>query len=306
MKRWRKLGRIFVPDGSKPWMSAYAANPVAEHVNGDRFRIYFSSRDAHNRSSIAFVEIALSDPATILCEAETPVLGPGEAATFDDAGVSIGCLLRVGSVRYLYYMGWHLDTTVPWRNTIGLAIEDEPNGTFRRASTLPVVPLSRTDPHTLSYPWVRHESGTFRMWYGSSTEWGPRKTHMRHVIKYAESGDGIVWNPRDLVAIDAEEPGEYAICRPCVLADADRYRMWYCSRGPAYRIRYAESVDGIVWIRRIDWGGLTVSVEGWDSEMIEYPYVFDHGGRRYLLYAGNGYGRTGFGLAILEDTHALT
>ncbi len=34
--------------------------------------------------------------------------------------------------------------------------------------------------------------------------------------------------------------------------------------------------------------------------MIEFPFVFDHKDKRYLLYAGNGFGKTGFGLAILE------
>ena len=43
------------------------------------------------------------------------------------------------------------------------------------------------------------------------------------------------------------------------------------------------------------------SETGWDSEMICYPYVFKHKGRFYMLYCGNGYGKTGFGLAVLED-----
>jgi hypothetical protein len=34
--------------------------------------------------------------------------------------------------------------------------------------------------------------------------------------------------------------------------------------------------------------------------MIEYPAVFDVEGRRYMLYNGADYGRTGVGLAILE------
>ena len=34
--------------------------------------------------------------------------------------------------------------------------------------------------------------------------------------------------------------------------------------------------------------------------MIEYPFVFDHKGQRYMLYNGNGNGQTGFGLAVLE------
>ena len=49
-----------------------------------------------------------------------------------------------------------------------------------------------------------------------------------------------------------------------------------------------------------DKAGMDVSAEGWDGEMIEYPYVFEHRGRPYLLYCGDGYGRAGFGIAISE------
>jgi hypothetical protein len=34
--------------------------------------------------------------------------------------------------------------------------------------------------------------------------------------------------------------------------------------------------------------------------MIEYPFVFDHDGERYMLYNGNGYGKTGIGPAVLS------
>jgi len=80
--------------------------------------------------------------------------------------------------------------------------------------------------------------------------------------------------------------------------DEDRFRMWFCSRGESYRIRYAESQDGIAWVRMSDGAGIHVSADGWDAEMIEYPCVFDHQGTRYMLYAGNGFGRAGFGLAV--------
>ena len=39
----------------------------------------------------------------------------------------------------------------------------------------------------------------------------------------------------------------------------------------------------------------------WDSEMQAYPAVFDNDGRRYMLYNGNGYGRTGIGWAVETD-----
>jgi len=35
--------------------------------------------------------------------------------------------------------------------------------------------------------------------------------------------------------------------------------------------------------------------------MIEYPYVFYHKEKRYMLYNGNGFGKTGFGLAVFSE-----
>jgi hypothetical protein len=69
--------------------------------------------------------------------------------------------------------------------------------------------------------------------------------------------------------------------------------MWYSYRGKNYRIGYAESDDGLNWKRKDEDAGIDV------SEMIEYPFVFDHKGGRYMLYNGNGYGKTGIGLAVL-------
>jgi hypothetical protein len=79
------------------------------------------------------------------------------------------------------------------------------------------------------------------------------------------------------------------------------YRMWFCARGSAYRIYYAESFDGTSWRRAIG-PDMEVSESGWDSEMVEYPFVFDHKGDRYMLYAGNGFGKTGFGIAVLAGS----
>jgi hypothetical protein len=35
--------------------------------------------------------------------------------------------------------------------------------------------------------------------------------------------------------------------------------------------------------------------------MVEYPWVFDDNGRRFMLYNGNDYGRSGVGLAVWDD-----
>lgn len=297
--KWKKLSHIYAPDGSLPWARAYAANPTAEHIEGDLFRIYFSTRDEQNRSSIGFVEIDIRNPAKGLLSAPTLVLSPGDLAMFDDSGASIGCIVPVEDQRYLYYMGWHLTVRVPWQNALGMAISQGRGQPFVRYSRFPTIELNEIDPYTISYPWVLREGGKFKMWYGSNIAWGTEKKDMRHLIKYAESDDGIHWQRGNAIAIDFEGPAEYAICRPCVVKDDEIYRMWFCARGQSYRICYAESGDGIAW-RRKPSIALDVSESGWDSEMVEYPFVFDHSGNRYMLYAGNTFGKTGFGLAVLE------
>jgi hypothetical protein len=77
--------------------------------------------------------------------------------------------------------------------------------------------------------------------------------------------------------------------------------MWYSVRGERYRIGFAQSMDGINWSRMDDVGGLQPAGDEWESGMVEYPWVFDDSGRRFMLYNGNDYGRSGIGLAVWDE-----
>ena len=166
---------------------------------------------------------------------------------------------------------------------------------------------SEEDPFTISYPWIIEDNGVFKMWYGSNLKWGSDQSQMNHVIKYAESNDGIVWKRNNKISVNLEHPNEYALSKPIVIKEKNVYRMWYSFRAnglvETYRIGYAESQDGKTFQRKDGLAGIDVSQKGWDSEMICYPFIFDHRGKRYMLYNGNGYGKTGFGLAVLAEDH---
>lgn len=298
---WKKLGRIFCPNGNHAWMQSHAANPVADHVRDGIHRIYFSTRDASNRSSITWLEVDLRHPDHILRLSEHPVLSPGPIGAFDDSGCSLGSMVRDGRRRFLFYMGWNLGVTVPWRNAIGLAISEDEGETFHRVSSAPIVDRSDEDPYTLSYPWVLKSADGWRMWYGSNLTWGASQADMCHMIKCATSDDGRVWRRDGKVVIHPRNDAEYAFARPAVTEEADGFRMWYAYRGEAYRIGYAESVDGIGWTRHDDQVGIAPTPGDWDGASVTYPSVFSWAGRRYLLYCGNGYGKTGFGLAVLDE-----
>lgn len=298
--KWHKLGLVFCPDGETEWMRSHAAVPIAENIEGTFFKIYFSSRDCNNRSYTGFVIVDITNPHNVLGLSTTPVLAPGDLGCFDDSGAMATWLSIHREKKYLYYIGWNLGVTVPFRNSIGLAIGTE-GVAFRRYSKGPIVDRSMHEPHFCASCCVLHGEDVWRMWYLSCTGWALHNANPLHKyhIKYAESEDGIRWKRDGLVAIDFANDEEYAISRPSVIHDSDRWRMWYSYRGPSYRIGYAESDDGRRWRRLDDQVGIDISQEGWDSDMIEYPFVFDHGGQRYMLYNGNGYGKTGFGLAAL-------
>jgi hypothetical protein len=282
-------------------MLSHAANPTVELFGGDWARVYVATRDAEQRSHIVAVEFEVRPPYGVTRVSPAPVLAPGPPGSFDDSGVVPACVITAQGRTLLYYLGWNLGVTVPWRNSIGLAIREAGQERFERVSPAPVLDRNRHDPFSLSYPWVMpRPGGGWRMWYGSNLRWGARPEDMAHVIKLAVSDDAISWHPTGDIAIDLGDGDEYAIARPCVIDDGGLLRMWYSHRGAAYRIGYAESTNGLSWRRRDAEAGIAPSDEGWDAISIQYALVFDHGGARYMLYNGRDYGRAGFGLAVAE------
>jgi hypothetical protein len=301
--KWNKMGQIFVPDGKLSWMRTHAAVPIAEKIEGDNFRVYFSARDMQNRATCGWVKVNLCHPKDILDISHEPSLSPGTLGDFDDSGAMASWITNEHGARYLYYQGWNLAVTVPFRNAIGIAREEVGRPfVFKRLFPGPIIDRLPMEPHFTGTPCVIKIAEKWKMWYLSCVGWPiiqGKPRHMYH-IKYAESVDGIKWTRDGVVAIDFNDENEYAISRPSVIHDLNCWRMWYSFRGDRYRIGYAESIDGVQWTRKDNLVGIDVSQNGWDSDMIEYPFVFDHRGNRYMLYNGNDYGRTGFGLAVLE------
>lgn len=298
--KWAKKGLIFKPEGQFDWVITHAMLPIADRIGEDLYRIYFSGRDSLNRSLIGYVEIDINEPQNILYLSKKPVLGLGALGCFDDNGVTPSWIVDYEGKKYLYYIGWNKGSTVRMGLIAGLAISEDGGKTFKRFSKAPLLERTDMEPYSiLTAPCVLIENEIWRMWYVSGVGW-VHKDLPRYNIKYAESRDGINWDRRGVVCIDFKAKDENALARPCVVKENDIYKMWYSYKGESYRIGYAESKDGTDWERKDDEAGIDVSESGWDSEMIEYAFVFEHKGRKYMLYNGNGYGQTGFGYAIME------
>lgn len=296
------MGLIGTTAGHNTWAKTHAALPAVLQREPGCADIFASSRDERGRASIVRARLTMRPEVAIAGPVEQ-VLAPGELGAFDDSGVTMSCVVESESAVFLYYTGWMLGVTVPFYLAAGLAISEDGGATFRRASLAPLLERDDVDPFLTASPFVLRDERRWQMWYVSGTEWAivdgaPRH---RYHIKYAESSDGIAWRRDGRVCIDYASDAEYAFARPFVERDGNIYRMWYSFRGTAYRIGYAESRDGLTWRRYDDHRGLAPSESGWDSTMVEYPWLFASDGVSYMLYNGNDYGREGIGLAAWEQ-----
>ena len=304
--KWKKLGRVFCANGQNDLMHTGGRTPVPLHLGGDRYRLYFASYDSAGRGRIFSLELDLADPQRVENLVTEPIIDLGNVGYYDDNGIIPSWLVETDGKIFLYTIGFSIKNKLIFDAATGLAISEDGGQSFRKLNG-PVIDRGVDDPSFAASPCVIREGDVWRMWYVSCDHWVPDGDRHKHFynIKHRSSRDGIYWDPKASVCIDYANEHEYAISRPTVVRDSEgQYRMWYSFRASAnvatYRIGYATSSDGLTWERKDALAGIDVSTEGWDSEMICYPCVFEHKGQLYMLYNGNGYGRSGFGLAVLE------
>lgn len=300
--KWKKLGQIYKFEYIDEYLISHASNPLAINLKGDIYRIFFSGRDKNNRSSIGYVDIDILK-FKVINKSNKAVFKYGDEDSFYSHGVSIGNMYSIESQNYIQFMAWQIRNNEHWRGDIGRLKVSKDYNSLELYPNKVYLGCDKEDKISLSYSWVMFDSGIYKMWYGSTIDWTSSNGEMIHVIKYATSKDGEVWEKHG-VAIPFELGVAQAFSRPTVLKDERGYHMWFSYRsgdGIKYRIGYAFSIDGMCWDRKTN-SGIDVGEENsWDSEMVCYPFVFEHKKEKYMLYNGNSYGKEGFGLAILES-----
>jgi sucrose-6-phosphate hydrolase SacC (GH32 family) len=316
MFKWQKLGKLFDPtkfDGFW-WMHEFAQAP-ASLVFDDVVRVYFSCRPKPDEtgqyvSYSAYVDLDRNDLSRIMRLSKDPVLDLGATGAFDQFGIYPISVIQDGGTCHAYFGGWTRCESVPFNVAVGYAVSNDNGHTFQRIGMGPVLSYSPDEPFILSGPKIRKYDGIWYLWYIAGRKWRvfDGKPEPIYKIRMASSKDGINWSKsnRDLIpeVLDEDE----AQASPDVIFSHNKYHMFFCYRHPSdyrrnksrsYRIGYAYSEDLLNWKRDDSRVGIDVSEDGWDSEMLAYPHVFELDGSIYMLYLGNQVGRFGFGAARL-------
>lgn len=309
-QKWQKLGVIFHVDGNHDWMHSHASFPKAL-VYPDKIRVFFTTRDKNQRGRVGYVDVDIDDPIKIIHVPTKPILDVGEPGTFDDCGVTPSSMLWVDNKPYMYYHGWNALQLTPHRLTTGLAIGDNQGASFQKYSKAPLFERTNEEPIFSNNPCVYKDGATWHMWYMCLEKWLPIADRLEGLftLYYAHSTDGIHWQRDHVVAIPRKYEKE-CISNATVIKQNGLYKMWYSYRGldnfrhdtdTAYRIGYAESHDAKNWVRLDEQVDLDENNKhDWETVMQAFPNVIAVNNKYYMFYNGNGFGKTGIGLACLD------
>lgn len=308
--KWEKKGLIYVPDGSLEWSQTHAQIPTPIQYDKDTIRVFFATRNKDGKTQTGYVDLDIDNPSKIKSIGNKPIIRMGKPGLHDDSGAMPFCVFNDNNEYKFYYTGWHIPTTVSYDLTIGMCRSKDLDE-FNKISKGPLISKNMYEPFWAAAPCIIKEEKLYKMWYISCYDWVEIEGKLEPVynIKYSESIDGINWKLSNDVTIKTKFENE-ALGRPWVIKEDNIYKMWYSTRGSEnyrnktgshYMIGYAESIDGKNWERHDNISGIGLSDEGWDSEMIEYASIFKYKNKKYMFYNGNGFGRSGFGYAVLKD-----
>lgn len=286
--------QILAPDLAAPWRSIHCGMACGRPM-GSGFRVWYTG-NAKGGSGYHICR-ADFDGRWNLTADSGPCLEPGAQGEFDAAAAFMPCVVDPGDGGPLrMYYAAHSGGTFPGPgSSAGLATSVDGGASWVKIG------------HTLEATGDDHGGIGTHCVYRTAEGWAMIYTHvhgvrpkMRYFMRFAVSPDGLNWiRPPENLCLD-HDGGTSA--RPCVWKDGSRFRMLYThhareGRGPnAYRVRLAESEDGLRFrdLRQF----LDVAPEGFDSEMVCYPWAIPS--RGVFLYTGNYFGRGGIGVAKLQ------
>ena len=309
--RWHRSARILEVPKQHPWWKSHAQLPTVLRINDRLWRICLSGRDVQNRANVVIVDVDPTRDMAVRSVSEDRPLPYGGPGAIDRDGVGVTCVLAHAGRQMWIGGSMNVRDHDRYRISSFWLTSPDDGRSFERVAAPPFLVAGPDNPLGAGMAQVLWIEERWHMWFTSmrpwrSTDGGPPEP--TYDIRHAVSDDLHDWvqDPEPAIALD--RPREAGIVRPWVVRGPSGFEMWYSVRGPAssdpnsrnYRIGYATSADAQNWERHDERFVFENPPEpgDWDSDMQCYPTIVEDGGRRYLFYSGNGFGRDGFGYAV--------
>jgi predicted GH43/DUF377 family glycosyl hydrolase len=278
----------------------------------DKVRIFFSKRDNNNRSQPFFIDLDPSNLSRVIYEQKKPILKFGKPGMFDDAGVMPTSIIKYKKLYYMYYIGWTTRKNIPYSNYIGLATSKNCKN-FKKYSNIPLFNLSKKEPYyTASLQVIK--KGIFYGAYLSCIGWKKINNLYEPIydVKMSTSKDLINWkrDGRSILKLKKKEGG---ICPSDFVKINKKYFIFYSYRNAknfrtstkdSYKLGLAFTQNFKTW-KRFDKLKIITKKNSWNNDMQCYPSVLIEDKTINIFYNGNGFGKSGIGLAQITGIDKL-
>lgn len=291
---WKRVAWVDVPPSPGSWWKSHASFPTVLQLSPSQFLLLVSCRDEIDRSSCGYLVLELdASSAEVSSYSKRPLLLPGGGGTFDESGVNVTCVVGEPKNLVVWYHGWFLRRSGGWINSIGMATGDLQTG-FKRVSRAPVFDRNDSDPTSIGYPFVYPINDNELLFYCSYEKYGvpSMSRNYSYVVKRA-SQDLTERSGLLLPHLSGCE----AQSRPTVVFFDGKHRMFVSVKGEKYRIRAAESADGLSWQWSDEIWNLDPSGDGAEVGEVAYSHVVLHKEGLLMFYNGDRHGATGIGIA---------
>lgn len=310
MTGWHKLGLSVAAPGVG-LMVSHASLPTPLRLP-DRIRVYFSACDADLRGRIFYADLESTFPFRVIHISRTPVLDIGPAGAFDADGVNPSQIVERDGKLFLYYIGWQrISNDIPYTLLGGLAVSTNGGLSFTRVRNTSMLAPTKDEPYFRTAPFVWQEDGQWQMLYIGGGEFFSSpggKRLPRYALRHTQSPDGWNWTGTSRTLLEPNPAlGQIGFGRPVMTAKGGSITELMLSIRTVHGYTLCSGPFSIQ--KTIDPTGLRdvlpLSPEGWDSEMTCFGVTLEIDGRELLLYNGNQFGRSGFGLAWREPAAPL-
>lgn len=296
---WRKLGRVLQASGGRlDRTHAFVPTP---HVMADRVRVFFAACDDDLRGRIFFADFEPEPPFALIRRSADPVLDLGPPGAFDCDGVNPSQALVTDGRLALLYIGWRRGPAeTPYTLFAAVAFSDDDGESFTRTGARLLAPRP-SERLFRTAPFIERRPDGYRLLYigGDAFVAGPDGRALPTYSLMELTSPGL-WDweapPRRLLAPDVAG-GELGFGRPVVhtvegalklmlsVRTQDGYRLVETDRDfePGRRPAMTSVIPG--------------PLEPWESQMTCFGAPCRTGPYELLFYNGDGFGRTGAGLA---------
>lgn len=297
---WDKYAQNPVLDvGSEgSWDCRGVSNPSVLY-DGREYKMWYTGFDGKNmRIGYATSKDGVHWEKSV----NNPVLDLGEFCSWDSMHVANPTVIFNGNEYKMWYTGCN------GRMRIGYATSKD-GINWQKSNDNPVLDLGAwgSPDSDIWSPSVVFDGSEYKMWFTAFD--GQIK------IGYATSPDGIHWSKYDgSPVLKAGFWGSWddrGVWGPTVLLVGSEYKMWYSGwNGEGVRIGYAESKDGLNWIRTHLEPSLTPGTTSeWDYHYVSNPCVILDGNNYKMWYSGCTYDeiyRIGYATGALRPDISLS